>query len=391
MSPVPPADLSGMREYWLAPERLFDGRDLRSGFCLHVKDGAVRAVVPAGALPEGAPVRRLDGLLTPGFFDLQVNGGGGVLLNSSPTAQGLATIGQAHRSFGTEGLMATLITDRPEVLDRVVAAVPQAVGHDGIVGLHIEGPHISPARPGVHAAEFIRPFDQRSMTAISTLRTLDIPVLITLAPETLPPGTIARIVETGARVSIGHSQANPDEVARALDEGASLFTHLFNAMPPMLGREPGVVAAAILSEACCSIIADGFHVAPQMLRLAIRARPVADRMILVSDAMPTVGGPPSFDLYGQTITARGGRLVNADGSLAGADTTMLASLRNAVEMLGQDLETALRMAITNPAALMGLSAQFTLGQDYAGDLLHLDQRFGMQRLAMAGQTRASAR
>jgi N-acetylglucosamine-6-phosphate deacetylase len=211
------------------------------------------------------------------------------------------------------------------------------------------------AQRGTHDARFIRPLDDQTLGQVARLRDKGVPVMVTVAPEATKPGQIAALVAMGVVVALGHSDATAAHVRAALAEGAQTFTHLFNAMSQMQNREAGVVGAAINSTAYCSIICDGIHVAPEMLALAIRARPRDNRMILVSDAMPTVAGPDSYRLYDQTIRLQDGRLVNQDGALAGAHVTMLQSVRLAHELLGQSLEECLRMAITRPAALMGFS------------------------------------
>jgi N-acetylglucosamine-6-phosphate deacetylase len=303
---------------------------------------------------------RYDGTISPGFFDLQVNGGSGVLFNTTPTVQGALTIAQAHRQFGTTAILPTVITDAPEVLDAACDAILESAGQNGIAGIHIEGPHISVARHGTHAIKYIRPLDARTIERVRQLRSHDITTLITLAPEAVRPGQIADLVTTGAVVSLGHSDATAAQTRAALAEGAQLFTHVFNAMSPMQNREPGVTGAAINSDAYCSIICDGIHVSGEMVGLAIRARPTPGRMIIVSDAMSTVGGPDSLELYGDVIHLKQGRLINSSGSLAGAHTTMAKSIGYLVTTLDIPLETALRMAITNPARLMGLSDRFML-------------------------------
>jgi N-acetylglucosamine-6-phosphate deacetylase len=241
----------------------------------------------------------------------------------------------------------------------------------GLLGLHIEGPHLSLPRRGTHAAEFIRPLDSTTIGHVRRLRDKGIAVKITLAPEAVQRGQISALVATGAVVSIGHSDATAEAVQAALAEGANCFTHLFNAMSPMLNRAPGVTGAAINSTAYCGFICDGHHVADAMLGLAIRARPVPDRMFLVSDAMSTVGGSDRFMLYGQEVRVVGGRLVNAEGSLAGAHVTMAESVARLVRVLGITPEAALRMAVTVPAMVIGAPglAQI-IGRD-ADDLLVL--------------------
>ncbi len=357
---------------WLCPDQVFDGAILRTGMALAMSDGVVEALVPVSALPPKVHRERLRGTVTAGFLDLQVNGGGGVLVNGTPTPDAIMAIAAAHRRFGTVGILPTVITDAPEVLDRAVAATLAVWGAPGVLGLHIEGPHISVARRGTHAEQFIRVLDDRTIAQVTALRQHGIPVLITLAPEATLPGQIAALAAMGVVVSIGHSDTTADTVRAALSQGASCFTHLFNAMSPLRNRAPGVTGAAINSVAYAGIICDGHHVADEVVAMAVRARPVPDRMFLVSDAMPTVGGPDHFDLYGQEIRLVDGMLVNADGSLAGAHVTMAGSVARAINVLGLSPETVLKMAVTVPAQVIGQPALARLEGRAARDLLVLN-------------------
>ncbi len=356
-----------MTDLWLRPDRLFDGKTLHSGPGLRLSDGRVAEVgpAPAGALP-------LAGTVTPGYVDLQVNGGGGVLLNQMPTAEGMAAIAAAHRRFGTVAILPTLITDAPEVLDRVAEAALAARGLPGIAGVHIEGPHISVARKGTHDPRFIRPLDDRTMAVVARLRAEGVPVMITVAPESVTAAQVAALHALGAVVSIGHSDTSADHVRETLAAGAACFTHLFNAMSPLLHRSPGVVGAALNSHAPAGIICDGIHVADELVGLAIRARPAPDLVFLVSDAMPTVGGPDHFRLYDMDLHVENGRLVNTEGSLAGAHVTMAESLARLINVVGVAPETALRMAVTIPAQVMGLPGLAQLVGRPLEDVLRLN-------------------
>lgn len=362
-----------MAEQWIVPDAVFDGRVLREGTGI-LTDG-LRVLNVADQLPKAAVVTRVAGIISPGFVDLQVNGGGGVLLNATPTAAGMRAIADAHRGFGTVAILPTVITDAPEVLAAVVDAAIDAKGDAGIAGLHIEGPHISVARRGTHAARFIRPMDDGTIAQVKRLREAGIAVMITVAPEAATPAQISKLSGFGAVVSIGHSDSTAAQTQQSLAAGARCFTHLFNAMSQMMNRAPGVTGAAINSDAYAGFICDGKHVADEMLALAIRARPAADRMFLVSDAMPTVGGPDQFEIYGQIISLRDGQLVNQEGSLAGAHVTQLEGVARLVSKLGIDPEQALRMAITVPATLMGLHDLATLKGRKVADVVHLDARF----------------
>ncbi len=347
----------------LRPEAVFDGHRLVRGVALRLSD-------PPQIVPDPpADARPVGGIVSPGLIDLQVNGGGGVLFNADPTPEGIAAILAAHRRFGTTRLLPTLITDAPEVAEAVAAAIRAVWGTPGLLGLHLEGPHIAPARRGTHAARHIRPLDDRTLTLAESLRADGIPLLLTLAPEAATLAQIARLSAAGVVVSLGHSDATAVETEAALAAGAGNFTHIFNAMSQMQGREPGMVGAAILSDAEIGLICDGHHVSDAMLTLALRAHG-AGRCHIVSDAMPTVGGPDHFTLYGQTIRVADGRLINAEGRLAGAHTTMAEGVARLVNTLGQSLETALRMAITNPARIIG--ADPSLESQPAADLLLWD-------------------
>ena len=357
-----------MRDGWIAPQRLFDGARLHAGVGLRVADGVVAEVGPAPAEAVA-----LQGTVTPGYVDLQVNGGGGVLLNTSPTPEGMAAIAAAHRRFGTVALLPTLITDAPGVMEQAVEAALAAKGAEGIAGIHLEGPHIAPARKGTHAPRFIRPLDGRTIACVRRLRDGGVPVMVTLAPEAVAPGQIAALRETGAVVSLGHTDATFAAAQAALAEGANCFTHLFNAMSPLSHRAPGVVGAALDSMAPSGIICDGVHVEDAVVALAIRARRTVDLMFLVSDAMPTVGGPDRFRLYDMELRVQDGRLVNPEGSLAGAHVTMAESVARLITRAGIAPEVALRMAVTVPARVMEAPGLARITGRRAGDVLLLGE------------------
>lgn len=345
----------GVTDWWLVPDQLFDGEAITTGKALLISDGKIRLIAPPSeAGSDKAPVWRTKGLISPGFFDVQVNGGGGVLFNTDPTPEGLFAIAAAHRKTGTTAILPTFITDTADALDRAVDAMLVAHGRNGIVGMHIEGPHISIARKGAHNPALIRPIDERTFASVERLRRANIPVLLTLAPEVNPPGSVARLVAMGVVVSIGHTNGDAASTRQALAEGARSATHLYNAMTPITSREAGVVGAVLDSDIYCGFIADGHHVDDTVLRLAFRSRPVPDRMVLVSDAMPTWGGPDHFTLYGETIRLQGGRLVNAIESLAGVHIDMASSVQRLITDVGLPAEQVLRSATSNPARMMGL-------------------------------------
>jgi N-acetylglucosamine-6-phosphate deacetylase len=351
-------------------ERTFDGERMREGAVVVIGDGRIRDVVNRDALARDIQVQRLLGTLAPGFIDVQVNGGGGVLFNDLPTTEGIRAIGDAHRRFGTTGFLPTLVTDTREKMAAAVAAVRDGFGAGipGLLGVHIEGPFLNPARKGVHDPQLMRPIEEedlRIMTSPGTGRTL-----VTLAPEMVPLTTVKRLVEAGVIVSAGHTAATSDILDEARRKGLRGYTHLFNAMPSLAGREPGPVGAALSeNETWLSLIADLHHVSAPSLRVALSAKS-PDKVMLITDAMPTVGTElHQFALQGRTVFRRDGRLTTADGTLAGSDLDMATAVRNTHFKLGVDLAIALRMASLVPAEFLRLGNE--LGRIEAGHRANL--------------------
>jgi N-acetylglucosamine-6-phosphate deacetylase len=327
-------------------------------------------------LPEGA-------WLAPGFIDIQVNGGGDLLFNDSPTPEAILGIAAAHRKFGTTGFLPTLITDQPEKTKLAFAAVRQAMRENpAVLGLHLEGPFISPDKPGVHDPGFIRHPTASDLVLLTAAR--EGALVVTLAPEQVPPEFIRQLVASGVRVCLGHSMATYADTQAAMAEGLTGFTHLFNAMRQLESREPGPIAAALEMPACSyGLIADGVHVDPAMLRLAMRGMGNA---MLVTDAMPPVGGSGApFKLYGKRISVTADRCVTEDGTLAGALLDMATAVRNCVRLLGLPLESALRLGSLNPATFLGLKLG-RLAPGYRADMIALDpQRIEVLNTWIAGK------
>ena len=345
--------------WWLLSSMLFDGERLRSGMALRIEQGRIKAVAnAANALADAGPCWQSDCIACPAFVDCQVNGGGGRLFTNEPTVEALAAIAAAHRRGGTGAWLPTLLTSAPSVMEQAVEAVIAVHGQHGVAGMHIEGPHLSPDFRGAHALELIRPYDEHTRALLRRLRDRDIPVILTLAPERLPPGALRELVAMGVRVSIGHSGASERETRAALADGATLFTHLFNGMPPLQTKKPGMTGVALDSGAWCGVIADGWHVDDTMLRLAIRAKRQPGTVFAVTDAMPTVHGPPEFELYGAKIRLREGKLIDGRGSLAGVHIDMIGTLRRLVRDVELPLQTALAMVSSIPARAVGLDAEY---------------------------------
>lgn len=307
-----------------------------------------------------AQCRDLEGaLLLPGFIDTQVNGGGGVLFNDEPTAATIRRMGAAHRKFGTAGFLPTLISDDLSVVERAIGAVAAAVaeGVPGVLGIHLEGPFLSPARKGVHNAEKFRQIDAKALELLTSLKTAK--TLVTLAPEMTTPEMIGKLTGAGVIVAAGHTNATYDEIVEAYRNGLTGFTHLFNAMSPLTAREPGVVGAALSNpDSYCGIIVDARHVHPETLRLALRCKPHG-RFMLVTDGLANVGtSADSFKLLNATIRIRDGVYVDENGTLAGSALDMRQAVRNAMSYLSVDLYQASIMASAAPARFLGLGHEY---------------------------------
>jgi N-acetylglucosamine-6-phosphate deacetylase len=322
---------------------------------------------------SGTPVA----LIAPGFIDLQVNGGGGALFNNDPTETGIRAICEAHARYGTTALMVTFITDRPELKRVAIAAGEQAYTHGsaGYLGLHLEGPHLSVARKGTHDPALIRPMTEADLTYLEGVAGSFGLAMITVAPESVTAEQVTRLVAAGYRVSLGHTDTPCADVTPYVEAGASMVTHLFNAMSQLGNREPGLVGAALASPALhCGLIADGFHVDPVSMRVALAAKQGPAHIFLVTDAMSTIGSDEtSFDLNGRTVYRRDGRLTLADGTLAGADIDMLSCIRFIHERLGFTIDEALRMATVYPAEAIGAADRGTLEPGKRADFVLLDE------------------
>jgi N-acetylglucosamine-6-phosphate deacetylase len=358
---------------------LINGRILsptgwRDGAAVLIDGGRILAVVDRAETPRAARLRDLQGAsLVPGFIDVQVNGGGGVLFNDSPTVEAIAKIGEVHRRFGTTGFLPTLLSDDLSVVDRAMRAVEAAIdsGVPGVLGIHIEGPFLNVERKGIHDPTKLRTLDEAAFNLLTSLKRGK--TLVTLAPETMSLETIERLNAAGVVLAAGHTDACYEDIRAALNRGVTGFTHLFNAMSPLASRAPGAVGAALESQtAWCGVILDGRHVSPVVLRIALRTRPL-DRFMLVSDAMPTVGNDDNtFRLGGRLIRAEGGACVAQDGTLAGSNLDMALAVRNAVDLLGVTLADAVTMASAAPAAFLGLApARGVIAEGAAADLVLL--------------------
>jgi len=362
--------------------RIFDGEQFHDDSALVVDGGRVRAILPHGERSRSGETRDLGGgVLAPGFVDWQVNGGGGVLFNETPTPEGIRAIAEAHRRFGTTALLPTVITDAPDVLAAALAAAREKI--PGSLGVHVEGPYIDVRRKGAHPAEWIRAMTQADATQLIEAR--EGVMVVTVAPVSVANETIARLAASGVIVSVGHAEASAEEARAAFDAGARAATHLYNAMTQLGHRSPGLVGAALAdSRIFCGFIADGFHVHETAARVAFAAKG-PNRLVLISDAMPSAaGGPHRYELHGRVVTQVGLKLTLEDGTLAGAAITMIDAVRYMAAM-GIPLADVLRMATSTPAKLLRIeNAHGALKPGARADLAHLSDELELRGVWMAG-------
>lgn len=369
---------------------IFDGELRHEHAVLLVQAGSVLGIVSEDDIPQDCTQHILaDGMLAPGFIDLQVNGGGGVLLNDRPDLEAIRTICAAHAPFGTTSLLPTLITDTPEHRDTTLEAGIAAANAKvpGFLGLHLEGPHLSVARKGAHDPGLICSMSNEDLNTIKAARQ-SLPFLMTtVAPESVTNAQIAALTAAGILVSLGHSDAGFDTATAAAIAGAGAVTHLFNAMSPLGHREPGMVGAALHTESLyAGLIADGIHVHPAAIATALAAKRGPGRIFLVTDAMSTIGTDQlSFTLNGRVIRRDGGKLVLEDGTLAGADLDMISAVRFMVHSVGVAVDEALRMASLYPAMCLGANSRLGhLKAGAAADMIHFDQTLDIKSVWRGG-------
>lgn len=372
--------------------RIFDGTTFHENCCLRVDGATITEIAAVKDVSKAGRIIDLAGkLLAPGYIDLQVNGGGGILFNDSPSVSAIADIIAAHRRHGTTSLLITFITDDLQTTRMAAKAVAAALqqGIPGLLGVHFEGPVLNSERHGAHAQALFRNYSPEIQRILEICRAGEI--LFTLAPERVTDDDIRVLTSGGVHVFCGHSMATPERLSGAMKAGLKGFTHLFNAMPPLQGRSPGPVGAALLADdAWCGIIADGHHVHWQALSLALRCKPPG-KLFLVTDAMPPAGAAHAerYRLSGEEVTVTDGCCRTQDGTLAGSALTMDVAVRNIINHLDCPVDEALRMASTYPAACLGLDNRLgALKPGYQADFVILDSAFAVTETWIAGQTPA---
>ncbi len=365
-------------------ERALVSGDILTNVTLQAQDGLIADI------QANSPGKSMHpGTLVSGFFDLQVNGGGGALFNANPSIETIKVISDAHRKFGTTRMLPTLISDDLEKVEAAIQAVDSAIEANmpGIMGIHLEGPFLNTAKKGVHDAEKLQKILISHVPLLSSLKNGK--TLLTLAPELADAEVVQALLNAGVILSAGHTAASYEQMKLAIKLGVSGFTHLFNAMTGFESRAPGVVGAAFDSPSTfAGVIADGHHVHPASLKHAIKTLG-PERTMLVTDAMPTVGAEDkSFELYGETIVAESGRCATTNGVLAGSDLDMASAVRYTAETLGFGLNDAVTMASLTPARFMGLDADFgTIAPGKRADMVLLDENQQVSAVWVDGKRR----
>jgi N-acetylglucosamine-6-phosphate deacetylase len=367
-----------MNSYRLHAEKYFDGAQFHHNKVLTICNGKISAIDDNVEQVD----EKVSGLLTAGFIDLQVNGGGGALFNTVPTVQGIKQIINAHMAFGTTAMLPTFITDKTEIMAQAAQAMSEAINQQvpGILGIHFEGPHLSLAKKGAHSAEYIRQMSEQEWRILSRD---DIgQVLVTLAPENVAASDVEKLVKQSIKVCIGHTNADFSIAQAAVNSGADGFTHLYNAMSPLQGREPGVVGCALLNDHCyAGIIVDGHHVAYDSLKLALKIKSnTQGKLILVTDAMSPVGTDETeFDFFDRKVYLQNGKLTSTTGELAGSVLDMATAVRNCVTYLELELAEALRMASLYPAQyIQQENIRGRLCVNYYADMVLLNDKLQVQ-------------
>lgn len=353
--------------------RIFTGHDILDDHAVVVAGGLIDRVCPLAELPEGIETRDLGGaMLAPGFIDVQLNGCGGVQFNDSLDAiseETLEIMQRANEKSGCTSYLPTLITCSDDFMKHAVNVMRAYLQKhpNQALGLHLEGPYLSPVKKGTHNAAFIR---QPTTEMIDYLwANADVITKVTLAPEMVEPQVIKQLADAGIVVSSGHSNATYQQARNGFAAGCTFATHLYNAMPYITGREPGLVGAIFdTPDVYTGIIADGHHVAWASIRNAKRLK--GDKLVLVTDATAPAGAEiDQFIFAGKTIYYRDGLCVDENGTLSGSALTMIDAVRNTVEHAGIALDEALRMATLYPARAIGVERR--LGSITAGKVANL--------------------
>ena len=371
----------------LSGAQIFSGKEFFETSALLIKDENIVDIVNELNIPDDYQIKKLKGgILSPGFIDLQVNGGGGKLFNNSPDKESLNTIIDAHLHFGTTSIMPTVISDSLNVLQKCTATISKEINNNkSLLGAHIEGPFFNVKYRGVHQKQYINTINASYLSLFESLN--NFPVMLTLAPECISIKQLKHLKSLGFKILAGHTDASFDQLEEAIKYGLDGFTHLFNAMGQISAREPGVVGSAFyFDEAAASIIVDLHHVHPSLIHTAFKQKPKG-KLFFVSDSMATINhGEPSFELYDEVVSESNGRIINSEGKLAGSSITQIDAIKNAYQKCNIPLDSAIAMATLFPAEYLGVSDYIgLLKTGYRADLAHFDLDFQVQNVWLAGK------
>ena len=371
----------------LSGAQIFSGKEFFETSALLIKDENIVDIVNELNIPDDYQIKKLKGgILSPGFIDLQVNGGGGKLFNNSPDKESLNTIIDAHLHFGTTSIMPTVISDSLNVLQKCTATISKEINNNkSLLGVHIEGPFFNVKYRGVHQKQYINTINASYLSLFESLN--NFPVMLTLAPECISIKQLKHLKSLGFKILAGHTDASFDQLEEAIKYGLDGFTHLFNAMGQISAREPGVVGSAFyFDEAAASIIVDLHHVHPSLIHTAFKHKPKG-KLFFVSDSMATINhGEPSFELYDEVVSESNGRIINSEGKLAGSSITQIDAIKNAYQKCNIPLDSAIAMATLFPAEYLGVSDYIgLLKTGYRADLAHFDLDFQVQNVWLAGK------
>jgi N-acetylglucosamine-6-phosphate deacetylase len=374
-------------KYALTNCDIFTGTDVLIEHAVIIDGPIIHSITTTDKIPKDIKQINLNGKnIAPGFIDLQVNGGGDTLFSDNPSKLGIERILSAHKKFGTTSILPTLITSSDKSIHKAIEAIRpyQAANSSTVLGLHLEGPFINPKKSGIHNKQLIRkPSDNDRQLIINESKIIKI---VTIAPECTSSTFISDLTSAGVAILIGHTEATYQQAKEAIKSGAIGATHLFNAMTQFEGRNPGAIGAIFDTNECwASIIADGFHTEFESLRIAKKIK--GNRIFLVTDAMPTVGGSrQDFLLDDQKIGVKNGKCTNNDGTLAGSALDMASAVRNLVQKVGIPLPEALRMASLYPAQLIRTSSYLgKIAAGYRANLIVFNNQIIIEKTIINGE------
>ncbi|NLS11593.1 N-acetylglucosamine-6-phosphate deacetylase [Vibrio sp. SM6] len=373
--------------YALTNGKIFTGNDVLYDHAVIIENNLINAIVPMSDIADHVPQHDMKGAnISPGFIDLQLNGCGGVMLNDEISANTMQIMHEANLKSGCTSFLPTLITSSDADMRAAIIAAReyQTTYRNQSLGLHLEGPYLNVLKKGIHSVDYIRPSDDSMIDFICD--NADVVRKVTLAPELNHPKHITRLRQSGIVVAIGHSNASYQQARQAFDAGITFATHLFNAMTPMVGREPGVVGAIYdTDDVYAGVIADGFHVDYANIRIAHKIK--GDKLVLVTDATAPAGAEMDYFIFvGKKVYYRDGKCVDENGTLGGSALTMIEAVQNTVEHVGIALDEALRMATLYPAKAIGVDDH--LGRIKPGMIANLaifDRDFKVKATVVNGQ------